>query len=104
VAVGGAVLEAGAGTPEPLAGARDDAGASSGGGDTATEPLADGCDDDVDDVAVFCAGRPCGDVQPASTSVRTPIVGATLLVIRHWAFGALADITNSLWPPHMTKP
>ena len=101
MAVGGAVLEAGAGTPDPLAGAGDDAGASSGGGDTATGALADGCDGAV---AVFCAGCPCGDVQPASASVRTAIVGATRLVIRHWAFGALADITNSLWPPHMTKP
>jgi len=33
-AFGGASLEAGVGTPDPLAGARDDAGASSGDGST----------------------------------------------------------------------
>ncbi|HZV27660.1 MAG TPA: hypothetical protein VFG00_15385 [Acidothermaceae bacterium] len=97
MAAGGAALEAGARTPAPLAGARDDAGGWSGAGGT----LAEGCDDGVE---VFGATCGCDDVQPASTSDRAATVSATLRGIRRWAWTAIADITYSLWPPHMTNP
>ena len=98
----GPALDAGAGVPDPVAGALEDAGALSGVGDTATGALADGCDVGV---AVFAATRACREVQPARTSARTATASAMFLVTRKWArpVGAIADVTDSLWASHMTN-
>ena len=98
----GPALDARAGEPGPVAGAREEAGASPGAGDTAVGTLADGCDVGV---AVFGAGCACREVQPASTSARTATASAMFLVTRKEArpVGAIADITDSLWASHMTN-
>jgi hypothetical protein len=97
---GAGSLEAGAGLPDPPVGGRDDAGVSGDGG-TGRSALGEGGNDVAPD---FGEGPACGVVQPASTSVRLAIVSATLLVIHQGVFAAAADITNPLWPRHMTNP
>ena len=98
----GPALDAGAGAPDPVAGALEEAGASAGVGDTAAGALADGCDVGV---AVFGVGCACREVQPASTSARMATASALFLVTRKWArpVGAIADVTDSLCASHMTN-
>lgn len=98
----GPALDAGAGVPDPVAGAGEEAGAASGAGVTAVGALADVCDVGV---AVFGAGCACREVQPASTSARTATAGATLLVTRKSArpLGAIAQVTDSLLASYMTN-
>lgn len=100
--VGGA-LEAGANSADPVTGARDEAGTWIGACEAGGEAFV-AVSEDAAPVLGDCRAR--GEVQLATeTSATTAeIVIEMPPVIRGWLrrVDRIADVTNSLWAPHMT--